>query len=163
MTTPPSIYDIECTDIKGNPLPLRQFAGLPLLIVNTASLCGFTYQLGDIEALWQANQTKGLIVIGVPSNDFGQQEPGDNAKIASLCAGKFGVTFPLLSKTSVKGAEAHPLFKQLSEEAGPLGKPRWNFYKYIVGRDGHLQNWFTPLTGLAQPRFERAIKKAVGA
>lgn len=157
----PSLYDIDCVDLTGKPFPLRQFAGRPLLIANTASFCGFSPQLTDMESVWQANKDKGLAVIGVPSNDFGRQEPGDSAQIASLCATKYGVTFPLLAKTHVRGPQAHPLFQWLGQRGGFLSRPRWNFYKYIVGRDGQLKDWFSPFTNPRHPRFERALAEAL--
>lgn len=156
-----SLYDIECTDILGQPLRLQQLAGRPILFVNTASLCGFSKQFFGLESVWQSNKDKGLIVLGIPSNDFGQQEPGNNPKIVNACVSKFGISFPLLDKTSVSGSEAHPLFKWLAQEGGVLSKPRWNFYKYIIGRDGHLKNWFTTLTEPDSVRFKKAINEAL--
>ena len=161
MQNAASIYDIDCIDLMGKPFPLRQFVGRPLLIANTASFCGFTPQLVDMEAVWQRDKDKGLVVIGMPSNDFGQQEPGDSAQIAALCTTKFGVTFPIMAKTPVSGPQAHPLFQWLVQEGGFLSKPRWNFYKYIIGRDGHLKDWFLPITNPRHPRFERALVDAL--
>jgi glutathione peroxidase len=161
IAMPTSAYDIECTDYQGQPLPLRQFAGKPLLIVNTASLCGFSPQFKGLEKIWQNNRDKGLVVLGVPSNDFGQQEPGNSTEIVSLCTTKFGVTFPLLAKTPVKGNAAHPLFQWLAQEGGFFARPRWNFYKYIVSRDGHLQNWYSSLTTPEASRFKAAITEAI--
>jgi glutathione peroxidase len=158
---PSSIYDIDCVDLTGKPLPLRQFAGQPLLIANTASFCGFSKQLADMESLWQRDKNKGLVVLGVPSNDFGQQEPGDSAGIISVCSVKFRVTFPLLAKTPVSGEQAHPLFKWLAHEGSFLSKPRWNFYKYIIGRDGHLKEWFSPFTSPTQPRVARVLTEVL--
>jgi glutathione peroxidase len=157
----PAIYDIDCVDLMGKPLPLRHFSGQPMLIVNTASLCGFSSQFAGLESLWQSNKDKGLIVLGVPSNDFGRQEPGHSAQIMSLCTVKFGVTFPMAEKTPVSGPEAHPLFQWLAQEGGLLSRPRWNFYKYIIGRDGHLKDWFSTLTHPARHRFERALTEVI--
>ena len=156
-----TVYDIDCVDLQGNPFPLQQFTGRPLLIANTASLCGFTPQLGKLEAIWQSNKERGLIVLGVPSNDFGQQEPGSSTEIASFCSAKFNVSFPLLAKASVRGDNAHPLFRWLAEEGGFLSKPRWNFYKYIIGHDGHLKNWFVSTTDPSSQRVTRALTKVI--
>ena len=161
VQNPASIYDIVCSDWHGNPVPLSQFKGQPMLIVNTASLCSFSPQLKGLEKIWQAYQNKDLILLGVPSNDFGRQEPGNSAEIVSACSLKFGVTFPLLAKTVVKGANAHPLFQWISAEGGFLARPRWNFYKYIINRDGHLHEWFSPLTAPETKRFQEAITAAL--
>lgn len=159
--TSSSIYEIDCTDYSGKSLPLRLFAGRPLLIVNTASLCGFSSQFPELEQVWQHHKNNGLMVLGVPSNDFGHQEPGNNPEIVALCTTKFGISFPLLGKISVRGSQAHPLFQWLRKEGGFLAKPRWNFYKYIVGRDGHLQDWFSSLTKPSDPRFQLSVTHAV--
>jgi len=156
-----SIYEIDCTELSGKSLPLRQYEGRPMLIVNTASLCGYSSQFESLESIWRSNRDKGLVVIGVPSNDFGRQEPGDSSQIISLCTVKFGVTFPLLAKTSVSGPHAHPLFQWLEQEGGFLSKPRWNFYKYIVGRDGRLKKWFLPMTSPGRGRVEHALRDVI--
>jgi len=156
-------YDIDCVDLAGKPLPLRQFSGQPLLIINTASLCGFSPQFRELEDIWQKNKSKGLVVLGVPSNEFGHQEPGSSSQIMSLCTTKFGISFPLLAKTLVRGADAHPLFQFLRQEGGFLAKPHWNFYKYIIGRDGHLKSWFSSLTSPNTTCFRQAVEKAVEA
>src|SRR5580698_10582948 len=109
--SPQCVYDIDCTDLSGSPLPLRQFSGKPMLIVNTASLCGFSSQFKGLEDVWRGYKDRGLIVFAVPSNDFGRQEPGSSAQIVSACVGKFGITFPLLEKASVSGPKAHSLFQ----------------------------------------------------
>jgi glutathione peroxidase len=163
MQTGPQInfYDIDCIDISSNALPLRQFSGRPFLIVNTASLCGYADQFSALESIWQINKDQGLVVLGVPSNDFGHQEPGTNTQIVSTYASKFGITFPLMAKTPVTGPSAHPLFQWLAREGGFLSKPRWNFYKYIVDRQGHLANWYSNFTKPAQRRFNNAIAKVI--
>jgi glutathione peroxidase len=158
-----SAYDLECVDVYGNPFPLRQFAGRPVLIVNTASLCGFSSQFRGLENIWQRYKDRGLMVLGVPSNDFGRQEPGNSTEIVSLCTSKFGITFPLTAKAHVKGDGANPLFQWIAEEGGFLARPRWNFYKYIIGRDGHLQDWFCTLTSPDATRFNDAVSKGVAS
>jgi glutathione peroxidase len=156
-----SVCDFECVDTRGDPFPLNQFAGQPFLIVNTASLCSFSSQFKGLENIWQRYKDKGLIVLGMPSNDFGRQEPGNSAEIVSLCTTKFGVTFPILAKSHIAGEKAHPLFQWIAQEGGFFARPRWNFYKYIIGRDGHLQEWFSSLTSPNTMRFNAAISKAI--
>ncbi|ABS63863.1 glutathione peroxidase [Parvibaculum lavamentivorans DS-1] len=154
-------YDFDFLSLKGKPLPLADFAGHPLLIVNTASKCGFTRQYKELEALWQKYRDDGLVVLGVPSNDFANQEPGGAAEIASFCETNFGVDFPLTEKVAVKGRAAHPLFQWLAREGGFLSRPRWNFYKYVIGKDGKLVDWFASTTTPGSAKVERAIEKAV--
>jgi len=161
MLTSKTIYDFDCIDLQGKPLSLRQYQGQPMVIVNTASLCSFSTQYEGLESLWQKHKSEGLTVISVPSNDFGRQEPGNSTAIASLCSSKFGVTFPILQKTPVTGPNAHPLFQWLAHETGFVGKVRWNFYKYLIGRDGHVKEWFTFLTKPETQRFESAISTLV--
>jgi glutathione peroxidase len=134
-----SAYDFSFTSIDGEPLPLAQYRGRPLLVVNTASFCGFTYQYEDLQALWQRYRERGLVVIGVPSNDFGQQEPGSAKEIKEFCEGRYAVDFPLTDKQAVVGAQAHPFFRWIATELGDAGAPRWNFHKYLVGPDGKLE------------------------
>ena len=133
-----SAYDFSFTSIEGEPLPLAQYRGHPLLVVNTASFCGFTYQYQDLETLWQRYRARGLVVIGVPSNDFGQQEPGSAKEIKAFCE-SYDVSFPLTDKQDVIGPKAHPFFRWISAELGEAGTPRWNFHKYLVGPDGKLE------------------------
>lgn len=124
------------TSIEGEPLPLERFAGRPLLVVNTASLCGYTYQYAALQRLWVRYRDKGLVVLGVPSNDFGNQEPGTAEQIKTFCETNFDVDFPLTDKVRVRGPDAHPLFVWLRQELGERAGPRWNFYKYLIGPDG---------------------------
>lgn len=157
-----TVYDFDFRSLKGKPLPLAEFAGRPLLIVNTASKCGFTPQYKELEAIWQKYRDEGLVVLGVPSNDFAGQEPGGAAEIATFCETNFGVDFPLTEKVSVKGRDAHPLFQWLAREGGFLSRPRWNFYKYVIGKDGKLVDWFASTTTPGSAKVERALKKAMG-
>lgn len=162
MAKDETVYDFELQTLQGGkPLPLSQFRGQPLLIVNTASQCGFTYQYKGLEQVWQDNRDKGLVVIGVPSNDFGRQEPGKASEIAQFCEVNFGVDFPLAAKSVVKGPGAIPLFKHLGDQGGFLSRPRWNFYKYLVGRDGRLSTWFSSMTKPDSAVFKRAVAKIV--
>jgi glutathione peroxidase len=155
-------FDFEFTSLKGKPLPLSEFRGRPLIVVNTASKCGFTPQYKGLEAVWKKYQAEGLVMLGVPSNDFANQEPGNADEIATFCEMNFGVDFPLTAKASVKGPDAHPLFRWLGAEGGFLSKPRWNFYKYFIGRDGRLKTWFASVTRPDSAKFGMAVKKLVG-
>jgi len=154
-------FDFTLENLKGGELKLKGFAGKPLLIVNTASKCGFTPQYAGLEEIWKAHKKDGLVVLGVPSNDFANQEPGSEKDIAQFCEKNFGVDFPMTAKVHVSGARAHPLFKFLSGEGGFMAAPRWNFYKYLVGRDGHLKHWFSSFTNPTSLRFKRAIEQIV--
>jgi glutathione peroxidase len=156
-------YDFTLTGIDGKPMSLAQFKGHPLLIVNTASECGYTPQYEDLEKLWLAYKDKGLVVIGVPSNDFGGQEPGTAEEIASFCKLNYGVTFLLADKTVVKGAKAHPFYQWAGEQAGMLGRPKWNFHKYLIGSDGRFIDWFSTQTKPMSPKVTAAVDKAVSA
>ena len=131
-------YDYAFTSIDGAPLPLAQYRGRPLLVANTASFCGFTPQYEDLEALWRRYRDRGLVVIGVPSNDFGEQEPGTAHEIKEFCESRYAVDFPLTEKQDVIGLQAHPFFRWIADELGDAGTPRWNFHKYLVGPDGAL-------------------------
>ncbi len=140
-TTSNSIYDFEAVSIDGKPASLASQRGKVLLIVNTASACGFTSQFAGLETLWKTYADKGLVVLGFPSNQFGEQDPGSNDEIASFCELNYGVSFPMMEKVDVIGPKAHPLFQWLSREApGFLGTTsiKWNFTKFLVGKDGKV-------------------------
>lgn len=142
-----SVYDFEALSIDGKPAHLSTQRGKVLLIVNTASQCGFTPQFGGLEQLWKDYRDRGLVVIGFPSNEFGGQDPGDNGEIASFCEMNYGVSFPMMGKVEVNGASAHPLWKFLTREArGVLGSQavKWNFTKFLVGRDGTVLKRYAP-------------------
>lgn len=138
------------------PQSLCQYAGKVLLVVNTASFCGFTGQYKGLEALYSRYKDKGLVVLGFPSNDF-SQETGNNAQIAEFCENTFGVKFPMFVKSSVKGAEASAFYRQLAEAAG--GPPRWNFHKYLIGRDGKVVDSYTSLTAPDSKSLVKAIEE----
>lgn len=133
-----SAYDYEFQSIDGKALKLSQWRGKAILVVNTASFCGFTKQYAGLQALWSKYEAKGLIVLCVPSNDFGGQEPKGEGEIKKFCEGAFGVTFPLTAKQTVVGPDAHPFYRWALAAAGPDGAPNWNFHKYLIGRDGKL-------------------------
>ena len=139
---PTTAHDFSFTTIDGAPLPLQQLSGKAVLVVNTASFCGFTHQYAGLQALWQRYRDKGLVVLGVPSNDFGGQEPGTEAEIKEFCEVNFDVDFPLTEKVSVRGDAAHPFYRWAKAELGAAAAPRWNFHKYLVAPDGRLAAWF---------------------
>ena len=143
----PSIYDFEAESIHGKPVPLAQYQGQALLIVNTASACGFTPQFAGLEKLHKEWGPKGLVVLGFPCNQFGGQDPGSNDDIASFCQVNYGVDFPMMAKIDVNGAGAHPLYQWLTAEApGLLGSKaiKWNFTKFLVGKDGRVIKRYAP-------------------
>ena len=140
-------YDFEAQDIHGKKVALKQYAGKLLLIVNTASSCGFTPQYKGLQALHETYESRGLVVLGFPCNQFGAQESGNEDEIASFCEMNFGVSFPLMSKVDVNGASAAPLYQWLCEQApGLLGSKsiKWNFTKFLVGRDGRVIKRYAP-------------------
>ena len=142
-----SVFDLQATSIRGESADLASQRGKVLLIVNTASECGFTPQFKGLEQLWQDYGPKGLVVIGFPSNEFGGQDPGSNDQISSFCELNYGVSFPMMAKIKVNGSDAHPLWKFLkSEKPGFLGTEviKWNFTKFLVGRDGQVIKRFAP-------------------
>jgi glutathione peroxidase len=141
------VWGFEAQTIAGQRVKLSRYEGKVLLIVNTASQCGFTRQFDGLQALWQAYQDQGLVVLGFPSNQFGAQDPGSNDQIASFCQLNFGVSFPMMAKVDVNGAGAHPLYQWLTREApGMLGLQaiKWNFTKFLVGRDGRTIKRYAP-------------------
>ena len=147
MPHPTLAYDFEAQDIHGKTVALKQYAGKLLLIVNTASSCGFTPQYKGLQALHETYESRGLVVLGFPCNQFGAQESGNEDEIASFCEMNFGVSFPLMSKVDVNGASAAPLYQWLCEQApGLLGSKsiKWNFTKFLVGRDGHVIKRYAP-------------------
>ena len=143
MTT---AYDFSATDIDGQPRDLSEYAGKALLIVNVASKCGFTPQYTGLEKLWQDYRDRGLVVLGFPCDQFGHQEPGDEAEIKNFCSLNYDVDFPLFSKIDVNGKNTHPLYKWLKDEKGGMlgSRINWNFTKFLVGRDGKVIKRYAP-------------------
>lgn len=158
-----SAYDFEFPGIDGKPVKLAGWRGKAILVVNTASFCGYTKQYAGLQELWSKYESQGLIVLGVPSNDFGGQEPKGEGEIKKFCEGAFGVTFPLTAKQVVVGAGAHPFYKWALAAAGPDGAPRWNFHKYLIGRDGKLSMAFGSSVTPQSKELTEAIDKALAA
>jgi glutathione peroxidase len=161
MTDAKNAHGFAFAAIDGAPLPLAKFKGKAVLVVNTASECGYTPQYKDLEALWQLYRDRGLVVLGVPCNDFGAQEPGSEEEIKSFCEVNYGVDFPLAAKVHVTGAEAHPFYKWAAEVAGEAASPRWNFHKYLVAPDGELAAWFPTKTPPTATEVTQAIEEAL--
>lgn len=153
-------YDFEFTSIEGEPMPLNDLKGKPLLVVNTASFCGFTPQYRGLEALWQDYKDKGLVLIGVPSDSF-NQEHDDNAKIKEFCDTNYSITFPLTESNPVKGADAHPFYKWVREAGGITAEPSWNFNKVLIGTDGAFKQTFGSSVTPDSPALRNAIDAAL--
>ncbi|HUQ35173.1 MAG TPA: glutathione peroxidase [Aestuariivirga sp.] len=159
--TEKSLHDFTLQNIDGTPMALSQFKGKVVLLVNTASECSYTPQYEGLEELWLANRDKGLVVVGVPSNDFGAQEPGAAGEITSFCKINYGVTFPLTEKLVVKGGAAHPLYQWAAAKAGDAGQPKWNFHKFLFGRNGEFIDWFKSPSKPTGPTITSAVKNAL--
>lgn len=142
-----TIYDFEALSIDGQPAHLSTQRGKVILVVNTASACGFTPQFAGLEKLWQDYRDRGLVIVGFPSNEFGGQDPGSNAEIGAFCQRNYGVSFPMMAKVQVNGAQAHPLWQWLKKQApGLLGTEavKWNFTKFLVGKNGQVLKRYAP-------------------
>ncbi|MEQ5774076.1 glutathione peroxidase [Thalassospira sp. NFXS8] len=154
-------HDFEFKTIEGGVLPLQSFNGKAVLIVNTASFCGFTPQYEGLEALWQQRREEGLVVLGVPSGDFGDQEYGENDEIRDFCTTSFNIDFPLTARQSVRGEKAHPFYKWARDELGPDQAPKWNFHKYLVGPHGELLASFPSAVKPDDEKLQKAITAAL--
>ncbi len=157
-----SAHEFTFRSIDGQPLNLKAFAGHPVLVVNTASECGFTPQYAGLEALWRKYKDRGLIVLGVPSNDFGRQEPGTEAEIREFCTARFGVSFPLTAKYDVAGKDAHPFYRWIVAQAGDAAAPRWNFHKYLIDGKGELAGVFPSKVAPEDRKLVEAIEEQLG-
>ena len=155
-----TVYAFNFSEIANNkPFALDRYKGKVMLIVNTASQCGFTPQYAQLESLYQKYKGKGLVVIGVPSNDFGEQEPGSNNEIVNFCTLNYGVTFPMTSKELVVGDHAHPFYQWAYKKLGFGTGPKWNFHKYLINRKGELVDYFNSTTAPDSDRVIAAIEK----
>lgn len=153
-------YEYSFTTLTDNkPLPLSNYKGKVIMVVNTASNCGLTPQYIALEALYKKYKDRGFVIIGVPSNDFGGQEPGDNHEIAKFCTTKFDVTFPMTSKEVVSGEKAHPFFVWARRELGFGSAPKWNFHKYLIDRNGNIVEYFYSTTKPDSQKISQAIEK----
>ena len=156
------LLDATLTDIDGKPYALSQHAGKVVLLVNVASKCGLTPQYAGLEKLYQTYKDRGLVIIGIPANEFGAQEPGTEAEIKTFCSTKYQVTFPMMSKIVVKGQGIHPLYQQLVAASGK-GEVEWNFAKFLIGRDGKLAARLHPKVAPDSDELKQAVEKALTA
>jgi glutathione peroxidase len=155
-------YAFSFEGLKGGDIKLAEYAGKPILVVNTASQCGYTPQYAGLQQLWARFHERGLMIIGIPSNDFGGQEPGSAAEIEHTAHAGYGVGFPLAAKAEVRGSQQHPFYKWTAAEK-PLELPRWNFHKYLIGRDGHIAASFATQVEPTDPRVIAAIEKELSS
>jgi glutathione peroxidase len=155
-----SAYAFSFPALSGDDIRLAAFTGKPLLVVNTASLCGYTPQYAGLQELWSEFRERGLTVIGVPSNDFGGQEPGGTSEISETAHHQYGVTFPIAAKAVVVGPKAHPFYRWAAE-ARPREVPRWNFHKYLIGRDGYIAEAFASAVEPADTRVKTAVARVL--
>lgn len=156
--TSKTIYDFTLETLTGKPLPMADFKGKVLLVVNTASKCGFTPQYKGLEALYEKYKAQGLVIIGVPSNDFGGQEPGSSGEIKQFCELNYGVTFPMTSKQIVSGDNAHPMYQWFYEVLGFGSAPKWNFHKIVINKQGVPVDYFASTTTPESDKLNDAIK-----
>jgi len=151
-------YDFKFKDLDGSDLNLSEFKNKVIIIVNVASQCGFTKQYEDMQRIWEQYQKKGIVIIGVPSNDFGNQEPGTNQDIKNFCQAKFGITFPMTEKVIIKGSEAHPFYLWAEKNHGKSAIPKWNFHKIIINKSGKIDQTFSSITNPSTNKFKTAIE-----
>ena len=153
------LFDLSFEGIDGNIISLKEFKNKPIIIVNSASFCGFTYQYEQLENLYQKYKKMGLVIIAIPSNDFGGQEFNDNKKVKEFCKVNFNISFLITKITKVKGKDRHPFFKWVEKEAGYLSLPKWNFYKYLINKEGKLSSWFSSVTKPSSDKFLNELGK----
>ena len=153
------VHEFAFSSLQGASMPLERWTGQPLLLVNTASECGFTPQYAKLQALWEEYRPAGLVVLGIPCNDFGAQEPGDETAIEEFCTSRFDVTFPMTKKQTILGRDSHPLFIAMREEYTSDILPTWNFFKYLFGRDGNLLHHWPSSIEPDEPGFRHEIER----
>jgi glutathione peroxidase len=156
-------HDFSFAKLGGGEINMKDFAGHVVLVVNVASQCGFTSQYRDLEALYEAKGSRGLIILGVPSNDFGGQEPGDEEAIAHFCDTNYHVKFPMTGKVEILGQGRHPFYQWIAQEVGADALPRWNFHKFLIGKDGALIDSFPSRAAPLGSEVLTAIEKALAA
>ena len=151
-------YDFKFKDLAGSALNLSEYKSKVVVVVNVASQCGFTNQYEDMQNVWEQYQAKGIVMLGVPSNDFGKQEPGSNEDIKNFCEAKFGISFPMTEKVSVKGADAHPFYIWAEKNHGKSAVPKWNFHKIIINKEGKIEKTFSSMTNPSSKKFIEVIE-----
>ena len=152
-------YEFKFNDLDGSELSLNEYKGKVIVVINVASKCGFTKQYEDMQNIWEKYEEKGLVMIGVPSNDFGQQEPGSSEEIKNFCEAKFGISFPMTEKVSVKGDNAHPFYLWAKKNFGDEAVPKWNFHKIIINKEGKVETTFTSIISPSSKKFVSTIEK----
>jgi len=158
VSAPVTAHDFTFENIEGGSLPLAQYAGRPVLLVNTASMCGFTPQYEAMQRVWEKYRDRGLVVLGVPSDDFGGQEYDSTAEIRQFCEITYGIDFPMTEKVKVKGRDAHPFYQWVASQGG-MKVPRWNFHKHVIDADGQLVDWFASTTAPDSRKVIAVIEK----
>lgn len=159
----PYVLGYTVKDIDGNEVDLAKYKGKVVMIVNVASKCGLTKQYEGLQKLYEEKQGDGLVIVGFPANNFREQEPGTDEEIKEFCTGTYGVTFPMMSKISVKGEDAHPLYKQLAAQPAPIGgEPQWNFTKFLVDREGNVVARFEPKTTPEDAALRKKVDELLG-
>jgi len=153
------IYDFEIESITGEKIIFSKYKNKPILLVNVASKCGFTKQYEDLQKLWEKYKDKGLIVIGLPSNQFGGQEPGSNKEIKNFCEVNFNINFPMTTKIDVKGENVNPIYKWAIENYGNKASPKWNFYKILINNDGKIEQTYSSMTNPMSKKITNKIEK----
>jgi len=156
-------YDFKFKDLDGSQLSLSEYKGKVIIAVNVASQCGFTKQYEDMQDVWKKYQSKGIIMLGIPSNDFGQQEPGTSKEIKNFCEAKFGITFPMTEKVTVKGPDAHPFYVWAKDNYGKSAIPKWNFHKIIIDKSGKIADTFSSITNPSSKKFIKVLEKLINA
>ena len=154
-------YDFSFKDLDGTVLNLSEYKGKVIVVINVASQCGFTNQYEDMQKIWEKYQAKGIVILGVPSNDFGNQEPGNNDDIKNFCEAKFGISFPMTEKVKVKGDNAHPFYIWAKENHGKSAIPKWNFHKIIINKEGKVFETFTSITNPSSKKFINILEKLI--
>ena len=154
-------YDFNFNDLDGTPLNLKEYKNKVIVVINVASQCGFTNQYTDMQKVWEKYQEKGVIMLGVPSNDFGKQEPGSSEDIKNFCEAKFGISFPMTEKVSVKGSGAHPFYIWALENHGKSAIPKWNFHKIIIDKNGKVADTFSSITNPSSKKFIKTLEKLI--
>ncbi len=154
-----TIYDFEIESITGEKINFSKYKNKPILLVNVASQCGFTKQYEDLQNLWEKYQDKGLIVIGLPSNQFGEQEPGTNSEIKNFCEVNFNINFPMTTKIDVKGKNIDPIYKWALKNYGKKAAPKWNFYKILINKDGEIEQTYSSITNPMSKKITNEIEK----
>ena len=158
VSAPVTAHDFTFENIEGGSLPLARYAGRPVLLVNTASMCGFTPQYEALQDVWEQYRDRGLVVLGVPSDDFGRQEYGTSAEIKQFCEINYGIDFPMTEKVKVKGPDAHPYYQWVKSQGG-MKVPRWNFHKHVIDANGNLVDWFASTTAPDSSKVIDTIEK----